>query len=94
MTPRQDLQVEVLTIMRVSEATLEVTAKDWHRVREAISDGRKANRNMDVVSFDAIVAAMERNGFRRGKFLFGCLLLGLNRSDMIGYSFTPQTGLV
>ena len=41
--------------MRASEATLDVTAKDRHRVREAIYDGRKADRNMEGVSLDAIV---------------------------------------
>jgi hypothetical protein len=56
--------------MRESEATLDVTAKDRHRVREAIYDGRKADRNMEGVSLDAIVMMMDRNGFRRLRVLF------------------------
>jgi hypothetical protein len=50
--------------MSASEAAFEVTAKDLHRVREAISDGRKADRNMKGVSFDAIVTVAGRNGFQ------------------------------
>jgi hypothetical protein len=49
--------------MRASEATLDVTAKDRHRVREATYDGRKADRNMEGVSLDAIVMIVGRNGF-------------------------------
>jgi hypothetical protein len=67
---RQGVGVYVLTTMRVSDATLDVTAKDRHRIREAIYDGRKADRNIEEVSLDAIVTMMCRNGFRRLTVLF------------------------
>jgi hypothetical protein len=56
--------------MRASEAALDVTAKDRHRVREAMYDGRMADRNMAGASLDAIVTMMGRNGFRQSGVLF------------------------
>jgi hypothetical protein len=67
---RKIVGLDVLTTMMASEATLDVTAKGWHRVREAMYDGRKADRNKEGVSLDAIVTMMERNGFRRWRVLF------------------------
>jgi hypothetical protein len=66
----QGVGIDVLTTMRTSEVTLDVTVKDRHRVREAIYDGRKADRNMEGRSFDAIVTMMGRNGFRRLRVFF------------------------
>jgi hypothetical protein len=57
--------VDMLTTARVSEATLDVTAKDRHRVREAIYNGRKADRNTEGASLDAIITKMGRNGFQQ-----------------------------
>ena len=66
----QGVGIDLLTTMRTSEAALEVTVKDRHRVREAIYDGRKADRNIEGTSFDAIVTVMGRNGFRRLRVFF------------------------
>ena len=60
---RQVVGQMVLTTMRASEATLDVTAKNRHGVREAKYDGRNADPNTEGTSLDAIVVKVGRNGF-------------------------------